>query len=157
MAIRNNLNWHFIPDQFYRQREKEKDGEFRNSFLILEIKTGKTVHEGQVSLRRTYMLTLHDMRSRPLSQFMSILKAPQTLTPNLWLLREIIWFQLRGGRKSPPSGPQERCGGYGRVHNEYLITYNRGWPWVPVAKCVCDVRHRGRVGMGWVLSQIEQA
>lgn len=29
MAIRNNLNWHFIPDQFYGKRDKDMKDIFR--------------------------------------------------------------------------------------------------------------------------------
>lgn len=31
MAIRNNLNWHFIPDQFYRKGDKERKDIFLGS------------------------------------------------------------------------------------------------------------------------------
>lgn len=76
MAIRNNLNWHFIPDQFC-QREKD-----REDFLDSDRDDRKNCAEVQ-----NPSLTRANIKSCPLYHVMSIPKGPgETMTHNLFCL-----------------------------------------------------------------------
>lgn len=96
MAIRNNLNWHFIPDQFC-QREKERE-DILKLLIVTQTNDAQFKRFKFLSDRNWHQILPLYINSCQLQ------KAPGTQWPAISSFCWMIWLQVRrGGRQTPPS------------------------------------------------------
>lgn len=130
MAIRNNLNWHFIPDQFCR--EKRRREERHQSFWLLRTNQG---YEFECFFKHTghtlsYRMTPFCINSCP---FGKPLRHPDPQFVLAVLDNTILQRRRRRRRGDKLLYPDpDCCRASDRVHNEYPTAHNEGW--TPFAK-----------------------